>query len=95
MFKALFLGFMFAFAIKAPLWPFHRWLPDAAVEATPATAVLMMAVMDKVGTFGMLRYCLQLFPDASTYFRPLIVVLAVIGVVYGRSSPSARPTSCA
>ena len=60
----LFLGFMFAFAVKAPLWPFHRWLPDAAVEATPATAVLMMAVMDKVGTFGMLRYCLQLFPDS-------------------------------
>ncbi len=82
-FKALFLGFMFAFAIKAPLWPFHRWLPDAAVEATPATAVLMMAVMDKVGTFGMLRYCLQLFPSASTYFRPLIVVLAVVGVIYG------------
>ncbi len=81
--KALFLGFMFAFAIKAPLWPFHRWLPDAAVESTPATAVLMMAVMDKVGTFGMLRYCLQLFPDASAYFRPLIVVLSVIGVVYG------------
>ena len=82
-FKALFLGFMFAFAIKAPLWPFHRWLPDAAVEATPATAVLITAVMDKVGTFGMLRYCLQLFPDASAYFRPLIVVLAVIGVIYG------------
>ena len=82
-FKALFLGFMFAFAIKAPLWPFHRWLPDAAVEATPAPAVLMMAVMDKVGTFGMLRYCLQLFPSASTYFRPLIIVLAVIGVIYG------------
>ncbi|OSC43329.1 NADH-quinone oxidoreductase subunit M [Mycobacterium decipiens] len=82
-FKALFLGFMFAFAIKAPLWPFHRWLPDAAVESTPATAVLMMAVMDKVGTFGMLRYCLQLFPDASTYFRPLIVALAITGVIYG------------
>lgn len=81
--KLLFLGFMFAFAVKAPLWPFHRWLPDAAVEATPASAVLMMAVMDKVGTFGMLRYCLQLFPDASEYFRPLIAVLAVIGVVYG------------
>lgn len=81
--KLLFLGFMFAFAVKAPLWPLHRWLPDAAVESTPATAVLMMAVMDKVGTFGMLRYCLQLFPDASTYFRPVIVVLAVIGVVYG------------
>ncbi len=81
--NALFLGFMFAFAVKAPLWPFHRWLPDSAVEATPASAVLMMAVMDKVGTFGMLRYCLQLFPDASTYFRPLIVALAVIGIVYG------------
>ncbi|BBX35704.1 NADH:ubiquinone oxidoreductase subunit M [Mycolicibacterium mageritense DSM 44476 = CIP 104973] len=79
----LFAGFMFAFAVKAPLWPFHRWLPDAAVEATPASAVLMMAIMDKVGTFGMLRYCLQLFPDASTYFRPLIVTLAVIGIVYG------------
>lgn len=79
----LFLGFMFAFAIKAPLWPFHRWLPDAAVEATPASAVLMMAVMDKVGTFGMLRYCLQLFPDASTYFRPIVITLAVIGIVYG------------
>ncbi|APD84579.1 NADH-quinone oxidoreductase subunit M (plasmid) [Mycobacterium intracellulare subsp. chimaera] len=79
----MFLGFMFAFAVKAPLWPFHTWLPDAAAEATPATAVLMMAVMDKVGTFGMLRYCLQLFPDASTYFRPIIITLAVIGIVYG------------
>lgn len=81
--NALFLGFMFAFAVKAPLWPFHRWLPDAAVESTPATAVLMMAVVDKVGTFGMLRYCLQLFPDASITFRPLIITLAVIGIVYG------------
>ena len=81
--NALFLGFMFAFAVKAPLWPFHRWLPGAAVEATPASAVLMMAIMDKVGTFGMLRYCLQLFPDASAYFRPLIITLAVIGIVYG------------
>ncbi len=79
----LFLGFMFAFAVKAPLWPFHRWLPDAAVEATPASAVLMMAIMDKVGTFGMLRYCLPLFPDAATYFRPFIITLAVIGIVYG------------
>ncbi len=81
--NALFLGFMFAFAVKAPLWPLHSWLPDAAVEATPASAVLMMAVMDKVGTFGMLRYCLQLFPDASTYFRPVVIALAVIGIVYG------------
>ena len=81
--NALFGGFMFAFAVKAPLWPLHRWLPDAAVESTPATGVLMMAVVDKVGTFGMLRYCLQLFPDASMTFRPLIITLAVIGIVYG------------
>ncbi|MCV7230820.1 NADH-quinone oxidoreductase subunit M, partial [Mycolicibacterium komossense] len=75
--NALFLGFML------PLWPFHTWLPGAAAEATPVTAVLMMAVVDKVGTFGMLRYCLQLFPDASTLFRPFIITLAVIGIVYG------------
>ncbi|OYN75941.1 NADH-quinone oxidoreductase subunit M [Mycolicibacterium sphagni] len=81
--NALFGGFMFAFAVKAPLWPFHRWLPDAAVQATPASAVLMMAVMDKVGTFGMLRYCLPLFPHSATAFRPLIIALAVVGIVYG------------
>lgn len=81
--KALFLGFMFAFAVKAPLWPFHTWLPDAAVHATPASAVLMMAIVDKVGTFAMLRYCIQLFPDASRYFTPVIITLAVIGIVYG------------
>ncbi|WP_370069058.1 NADH-quinone oxidoreductase subunit M [Mycobacterium sp. MAA66] len=81
--NALFGGFMFAFAVKAPLWPLHRWLPDAAVQATPATAVLMMAVVDKVGTFGMLRYCLPLFPTAAVTFRPLIITLAVIGIVYG------------
>ncbi|RDI31440.1 NADH dehydrogenase subunit M [Rhodococcus sp. AG1013] len=81
--NALFLGFMFAFAVKAPLWPLHSWLPDAAVEATPVSAVLMMAVVDKVGTFAMLRYCLQLFPDAAQYFAPLVVTLAVISIVYG------------
>lgn len=81
--NALFLGFMFAFAVKAPLWPLHAWLPDAAVQTTPVAAVLMMAVVDKVGTFGMLRYCLQLFPEASVYFAPLVVTLAVIGIVYG------------
>ncbi|CAJ1584524.1 NADH-quinone oxidoreductase subunit M [[Mycobacterium] wendilense] len=80
---ALFLGFMLAFAIKAPLWPFHRWLPDAAVESKPATAVLMMAVVDKVGTFGMLRYCLPMFPDSASLFGPVIMALAVISIVYG------------
>ena len=81
--NALFLGFLFAFAVKAPLWPLHRWLPDAAVQATPATAVLMMAVVDKVGTFGMLRYCLPLFGDAATLFRPFVIALAVVGIIYG------------
>ncbi len=81
--KLLFLGFMFAFAVKAPLWPLHSWLPDAAVAATPSSAVLMMAVVDKVGTFAMLRYGLQLFPDAARYFAPLIATLAVVGIVYG------------
>ncbi|TQM33148.1 NADH-quinone oxidoreductase subunit M [Nocardia bhagyanarayanae] len=81
--NALFLGFMFAFAVKAPLWPLHTWLPDAAVAATPSSAVLMMAVVDKVGTFGMLRYCLLLFPDASGTYAPLVITLAVVGIVYG------------
>ncbi|MBF6338658.1 NADH-quinone oxidoreductase subunit M [Nocardia abscessus] len=81
--NALFLGFMFAFAVKAPLWPLHTWLPDAAVAATPSSAVLMMAVVDKVGTFGMLRYCLPLFPGASDTYAPLVITLAVIGIVYG------------
>ena len=79
----MFLGFMFAFAVKAPLWPLHTWLPGAAVQTTPPTAVLMMAVVDKVGTFGMLRFCLTLFPDASARFAPWIAALAVVGIVYG------------
>jgi NADH-quinone oxidoreductase subunit M len=81
--KWLFLGFFAAFAIKAPLWPFHTWLPDAAAESTPGTAVLLVGVLDKVGTFGMIRLCLPLFPDASKYFTPVILVLAVVGILYG------------
>jgi NADH-quinone oxidoreductase subunit M len=79
----LFLGFFIAFAIKAPLWPFHTWLPDAASSATPGTSVLLLGVLDKVGTFGMIRYCLTLFPEASKTFTPVIIVLAVISIIYG------------
>ena len=79
----LFLGFFIAFAIKAPLWPLHTWLPDAAQSATPGTSVLLLGILDKVGTFGMIRYCLTLFPDASKTFTPLILVLAVISIIYG------------
>lgn len=81
--KWLFLGFFIAFAIKAPLWPLHTWLPDAAAAAQPSTAVLLVGVLDKVGTFGMLRLCLPLFPEASKDFATPIMVLSVIGIVYG------------
>jgi len=79
----LFLGFFIAFAIKAPLWPLHTWLPDAAKSATPGTSVLLLGVLDKVGTFGMIRYCVELFPEASKTFTPLIITLAVISILYG------------
>jgi NADH-quinone oxidoreductase subunit M len=79
----LFLGFMFAFAIKAPLWPFHTWLPDAAAEATPSNAAYLSGIVDKVGTFGMIALCLPLFPDAAREFAPAIVTLAVISILYG------------
>ena len=79
----LFLGFFIAFAIKAPLWPLHTWLPDAAKSATPGTSVLLLGVLDKVGTFGMIRYCVELFPEASRTFTPLIITLAVISILYG------------
>ena len=79
----LFLGFFIAFAIKAPLWPFHTWLPDAADAATPGTSVLLLGDLDKVGTFGMIRYCLTLFPNATKTFTPTIIVLAVISIIYG------------
>ncbi|HVB45938.1 MAG TPA: NADH-quinone oxidoreductase subunit M [Streptosporangiaceae bacterium] len=81
--KWLFLGFFVAFAIKAPLWPFHTWLPDAATAAQPGAAVLLVGVLDKVGTFGMIRYCLDLFPAGSRYFTPLVIALSVIGILYG------------
>ena len=81
--KVLFLGFFIAFAIKAPLWPFHTWLPDAAKESTPATAILLIGVLDKVGTFGMIRYLLPIFPAASDFYAPLVIALAVIGILYG------------
>jgi len=81
--RALFLGFFIAFAIKAPLWPFHTWLPDAGAEAPVGAAVLLVGVLDKVGTFGFIRYCIPLFPHASRTFTPLIITLAIIGIFYG------------
>ena len=79
----LFLGFMFAFAIKAPLVPLHTWLPDAAEESSPGGATMMVGVMDKIGTFGMIRFCLGLFPEASQWATPVVLVLATVSILYG------------
>jgi NADH-quinone oxidoreductase subunit M len=79
----LFLGFFLAFAIKAPFFPFHTWLPDAGGAAPAGAAALLVGVLDKVGTFGILRYCLPLFPNASKYFAPLALALALVGIIYG------------
>jgi NADH-quinone oxidoreductase subunit M len=81
--RLLFAGFFFAFAVKAPMWPVHTWLPDAAAEAPASVAVLLVGVLDKVGTFGMLTLCLPLFPQASQWAAPLILAFAVVSVLYG------------
>ncbi|MFI7577389.1 NADH-quinone oxidoreductase subunit M [Micromonospora sp. NPDC049497] len=78
----LFLGFFLAFAIKAPFFPFHTWLPDAGGAAPAGAAALLVGVLDKVGTFGILRYCLPLFPDAAKWFAPWALALGVIGIIY-------------
>jgi NADH-quinone oxidoreductase subunit M len=79
----LFAAFALAFAIKVPVWPLHTWLPDAHVEAPTAGSVLLAAVLLKMGTYGFLRFLLPLFPDASRLFAPLMITLAVIGILYG------------
>ncbi len=79
----LFAGFFIAFAIKAPLFPVHTWLADTTEQATPPTSVLLVYILDKIGTFGMLRFCLGLFPEASEWATPLVIVLALISIVYG------------
>ncbi len=79
----LFLAFALAFAIKVPLWPFHSWLPDAHVEAPTAGSVVLAAILLKMGTYGLLRFNLGLFSEASRQFAPLMMSLAVIGILYG------------
>ncbi len=79
----LFAAFALAFAIKVPMFPFHTWLPDAHVEAPTAGSVVLAAVLLKMGTYGFLRYCLPLFPEAVVAAVPLIALLSVIGIIYG------------
>lgn len=81
--KWLFVAFFVAFAVKAPMWPVHAWLPDAASASRPAVATLLVGVLDKVGTYGMIRFCLQLFPGASEWATPVVLTLAVVSVLYG------------
>jgi NADH-quinone oxidoreductase subunit M len=86
-----FLAFFVAFAIKVPLFPFHTWLPDAHVEAPTAGSVILAGVLLKMGTYGMLRFCLPLFPHASHEFAPIIIVLAIIGIIYGALVAMVQP----
>src|SRR5690606_10865719 len=79
----LFLGFLIAFAIKVPMWPLHSWLPDAHVQAPTAGSVILAAVLLKMGTYGIIRFCLPLFPEASVAWAPVMGVLAVIAIIYG------------
>jgi NADH-quinone oxidoreductase subunit M len=79
----IFLGFFFAFAVKAPLWPFHTWLPSVTRSATPGTSIMLLGILDKVGTYGAIRFCLQLFPHAAHTFAFSISIFAVISIIYG------------
>ncbi len=79
----LFLAFAIAFAIKVPVFPFHTWLPDAHVEAPTAGSVILASVLLKMGSYGLIRFNLQLFPEASAAFAPLMIALAVTGILYG------------
>src|SRR6478736_1326385 len=79
----LFLAFFLAFAIKVPMFPFHTWLPDAHVEAPTAGSVILAGVLLKMGTYGFLRFCLPLFPQASMTWAPWLFALSIIGIIYG------------
>lgn len=79
----LFLGFFIAFAVKVPLFPLHTWLPDAHTEAPTAGSVILAAILLKVGAYGLIRFNLSLFPEASAYFADAVSVVALIGIVYG------------
>ncbi len=87
----LFWGFAIAFAIKVPLFPFHTWLPDAHTEAPTAGSIILAGVLLKMGTYGFVRFCLPLFPEASHRYSEVIAVLAVVGIVYGALVAAVQP----
>jgi NADH-quinone oxidoreductase subunit M len=79
----LFLAFFIAFAVKVPVFPLHTWLPDAHTEAPTAGSVILAALLLKIGAYGLIRFNLTLFPEASRYFADAVQVLALVGIVYG------------
>jgi len=81
--KIVFLAFFLGFAIKVPIWPFHTWLPDAHVEAPTPISVILAGVLLKMGTYGFFRFNFPFFPEAALWFQPALLLLAVIGIVYG------------
>src|SRR5260370_26317842 len=87
----LFLAFALAFAIKVPMFPFHTWLPDAHVEAPTAGSVILAGVLLKMGTYGFLRFCLPLFPQASMTSAPCVFTLSIIGILYGAWVSTVHP----
>jgi len=87
----LFFAFALAFAIKVPLFPFHTWLPDAHTEAPTAGSVILAAVMLKMGTYGLMRFNFNLFPEASHEFAGLFIVLAIVGIIYGALVAMVQP----
>jgi NADH-quinone oxidoreductase subunit M len=87
----LFLAFAFAFCIKVPLFPFHTWLPDAHTEAPTAGSVILAGVLLKMGTYGLLRFNLALFPEMARKFAPIIITLAIIGIIYGALVAMVQP----
>ncbi|HVA43974.1 MAG TPA: NADH-quinone oxidoreductase subunit M, partial [Acidimicrobiales bacterium] len=79
----LFLGFAVAFAVKVPVFPFHTWLPDAQAEASTGGSIVLAAVMFNLGTYGLVRFCLEMFPRAAVDLAPLMLTLGAVGIVYG------------
>ncbi|MCK4603573.1 MAG: NADH-quinone oxidoreductase subunit M [Deltaproteobacteria bacterium] len=91
-YEILFFGaFALAFAIKVPMFPFHTWLPDAHVEAPTAGSVILAGILLKMGTYGFFRFAMPLFPDGSAFFTPLIIVLSIIGIIYGAMVAMVQP----
>lgn len=87
----LFLAFALAFSIKVPLFPFHTWLPDAHTEAPTAGSVILAAVLLKMGTYGLMRFCLTLFPEAAREMAWIFIILAIVGIIYGALVAMVQP----